>query len=120
MIPREYTFGRTARRTATVAVPLLATATGTAAAHGGGGTGGGMMDGGGWGVVGGTMVLWGLLWMGLLVALPLLLGYAFLVRGSGASADRPFALLRERYARGELSEEEYERRREHLQRGDEG
>ena len=43
--------------------PLLITTTGTAVAHGGGSYGGGMM-GGGWGLFGGTIGFWGLLWMG--------------------------------------------------------
>ena len=76
--------GRTARRLATLAVPLLVAATGPAAAHGGGGYGGGMM-GGGWGLFGGAMGLWGLLWMGLLVAVPLYVAYALLNRGTSGN-----------------------------------
>ncbi|ELZ28985.1 hypothetical protein C474_13824 [Halogeometricum pallidum JCM 14848] len=57
--------GRTARRLAIFAIPLLVAATGTAAAYGGGSYGGGMMGGSGWGLFGGAMGLWGLLWMGL-------------------------------------------------------
>ncbi|WP_424013365.1 hypothetical protein ACOZ35_09445 [Halorubrum xinjiangense] len=73
--------GWTIRRIATLAVPLLIAATGTAAAHGSGGYGGGMM--GGWGLFGGAMGLWGLLWMGLLIAVPLYLVYVLLDRSSG-------------------------------------
>jgi putative membrane protein len=107
--------GRTARRLAILAVPLLVAATGTAAAHGGGGYGGGMM-GGGWGLFGGTMGLWGLLWMGLLIAVPLSLVYALLNRGSGENEEQSLSVLRERYARGELSDDEFDRRRKQLER----
>ncbi|WP_181693425.1 SHOCT domain-containing protein [Natronomonas sp. LN261] len=98
-----------------LAVPLLVAATGTAAAHGGGGHDGGMMGGGGWGLFGGGMGLWGLLWMGLLIGVPLYLGYALLNSDSEEKNGRPLSVLRERYARGELSEEEFQRRRKQLE-----
>ncbi|WP_335999352.1 SHOCT domain-containing protein [Halorientalis halophila] len=107
--------GRSARRLAILAVPLLVATTGTAAAHGGGSYGGGMM-GGGWGLFGGAMGLWGLLWMGLLVAVPLYLVYALFNRGSDGNEEQPLSVLRERYARGELSDDEFDRRREQLER----
>ena len=106
--------GRTVRRLAILAVPLLAATTGTAAAHGGG-NGGGTM-GGGWGLFGGTMGLWGLLWMGLLILLPLYLVLTLASRGGDGTDEPPLAVLRERYARGELSDDEFERRREQLER----
>ena len=97
-------------------LPLLVAATGTAVAHGGygGSYGGGMMGGGGWGLFGGTMGLLGVLWMVLLLAVPAYLVYALLVRDGDDGADRPLTVLRERYARGELSDEEFEQRRERL------
>ena len=107
--------GRTARRLALLAVPLLVAATGTAAAHGGGSYGGGMM-GGDWGLFGGAMGLWGLLWMGLLIAVPLYLVYALLNRGSGGTEEQSLSVLRERYARGELSDDEFDRQRKQLER----
>lgn len=107
--------GRTARRLAILAVPLLIAATGTAAAHGGGSYGGGMM-GGGWGLFGGTMGIWGLLWMGLLIAVPLYIVYVLLNRGSGENDEQALSVLRERYARGELSDDEFDRRRKQLER----
>jgi len=70
--------GRIARRLAILAVSLLVATTGTAAAHGGGSYGGGMMGGSGWGLFGGAMGLWGLLWMGLFIAVPLYFVYALL------------------------------------------
>lgn len=110
---------RTARRTTITAVGLLATATGTAAAHGGGSIGGGgMMGGGSWGLFGGTMGLWGLLWMALLIAIPAYLLYAFVSRDRDDGSDSPRAVLREQYARGELSDEAFERRRERLDRAE--
>lgn len=113
------TLGRTTRRIALFATPLLVAATGTAAAHGGGGmTGGGYGTGmmGGWGLFGGGMGLWGLLWMVLLFAVPLYVAYVLLERASGGKDRRPESVLRERYARGELDEEEFERRRDELER----
>lgn len=107
--------GRTARRLAILAVPLLVAATGTAASHGSGSYGGGMM-GGGWGLFGGAMGLWGLLWMGLLIAVPLYLVYALLNRGSDGNEEQSLSVLRERYARGELSDDEFDRRRKQLER----
>ncbi|QFU84401.1 SHOCT domain-containing protein [Natronorubrum aibiense] len=105
---------RTARRLAILSVPLLVAATGTAAAHGSGSYGGGMM--GGWGLFGGTMGLWGLLWMGALIAVPLYIVYALLNRGSGGNEEQSLSVLRERYARGELSDDEFDRRRKQLER----
>ena len=106
--------GRIARRLALLAVPLLVVTTGSAAAMGGGYGGG--MTGGGWTPFGGAMGLWGLLVMGLLIALPLYLLFALAGRGDGADEERPLSVLRKRYARGELSDEEFERRRERLER----
>jgi len=113
MIQFTAQFGRIARRLPLLAVPLLVATTGTAAAHGGGSYGGGMM-GGGWGLFGGAMGLWGLLWMGILIAVPLYLVFALAGRNGDRSDERPLSVLRERYARGELSDEEFERRRDHL------
>lgn len=109
------TLRRTTRRIVMLAVPLLVAATGTAAAHGSGGYGGSMMGGGGWGLFGGGMGLWGLLWMGLLLAVPLYLAYSFLTGGSEGNNSRPLSVLRERYARGELTDEEFDRRQKQLE-----
>lgn len=114
MIQIRTTIRRIARRQAILTIGLLVGATGTAAAHGDGSYGGGGMMGGGWGLFGGTMGLWGLLWMGLLIAIPAYLLYTFLSRGRDERADPPLTVLRERYARGELSEAEFDRRRERL------
>lgn len=113
--------GRLGRRTTLTALPLLVVATGTVAAHGGGGYGGGMMGGGitggtMGGAFGGTMGLVGFLWMALLVAIPLYLGYVLLRRETGDADAGAQAVLRERYARGDLSDEEFERRRAVIER----
>ena len=50
----------------------------------------------------------------LLIAVPLYLVYALLDNESGSDDSRPLSVLRERYARGELTDEEFERRREQL------
>jgi putative membrane protein len=54
--------------------------------------------------------------MGLLIAVPLYLVYALLDRGSGGNEEQSLSVLRERYARGELSDEEFDRRRKQLER----
>lgn len=77
-----------------------------------GGPFGGSTMGGGMGLFGGAM---GLLWMGLLVLVPLAILYGLASRSRPASAD-PLALLRERFARGELTADEFDRRRERLER----
>jgi putative membrane protein len=77
-----------------------------------------MMWGDGWGWLGGLMML---VFWGALVAL-----VVFLVRGFGArssheaeTSSRPSAeeILAERFARGEISQEEFEQRRSVLDRG---
>ncbi|WP_336134705.1 SHOCT domain-containing protein [Natronomonas amylolytica] len=106
--------GRTTRRIAILAIPLLVAATGTVAAHSGESYGG--MMGGGWSLFGGAMGLWGLLWMGLLIAAPVYIAYSLLDRESSGDDERSLSVLRERYARGEISDDEFDRRREQLER----
>lgn len=98
---------------AIVVLPLLGVATGTAAAHSGatGGMMGGGMDGfGGFGMFGGGLFLWPLVLLGI----GLILAYS--LRSDGDKDDVALAELRDRYARGELSEEEFETRRVQLYR----
>lgn len=73
--------------------------------------GGGMMGYGGFGMFGGGMFLWPL----LLVAVVGILYYATRNREESESPDSALATLRERYARGELSDEEFEERRQRLE-----
>lgn len=112
------TFGRTVRRVSGRATPLLVVATGPAAANSGVEYGIGMMGGGSWGLFAGAMGLWGLLWMGIIIGVPLYLAYSLLDRGAGEDDERPLSVLRERYARGELSDEEFESRRENLEQSE--
>ncbi|MFC6837827.1 SHOCT domain-containing protein [Halomarina ordinaria] len=81
--------------------------------HGGTWNDGHMVGWGGWGW--GTMLL-GLLWMALLVALPAYLVYWLATRSrtDGRAEDRALAVLQERYARGDIDDEEFDRRRARL------
>ena len=112
--------GRTARRLALTAggVLVAATTTASATAYGGHHHGGGM-ETGMWGF-GGGMWLWGLLWMGVLFAVLALTARAVFDwgrDGQQSQTDRsPREVLRERYARGDLDDDEFERRRETLRR----
>ncbi len=102
MIRHTAAYARTVRRLVILSTTLLVAVTGTAAAMGSGSHSAG------------TMGLWGLLWMGLLIAVPLAVVYSILTRGAdaggerpGGDAERPRSLLRERYVRGETDEEEF-------------
>ncbi|MFC6756704.1 MULTISPECIES: SHOCT domain-containing protein [Haloarcula] len=112
--------GRIARL-ALVALVVVLAATGPAAAHAGDdgthhhdgwmGTHGGM----GWGMGWGAWFLWpALLLLGGVAA------YALLRQANGGTAgsDDAMSALRERYARGDIDEEEFEQRRQTLQRGE--
>jgi putative membrane protein len=73
---------------------------------------GGWFGGGGMGV--GMWVFWILLIVVVVVLIKALAG-----RGSDSSAQRresPLEILKARYARGEISEEEYHRRRDELEK----
>ena len=98
--------------TALLAGALIAVAGTASAQHGGGG----MMGGGGYGgfgIPGFGLVFWALLALGVV----LLVGYSRDRSDSDAqSTDRALDTLRERYARGELSTEEFEARRAELER----
>lgn len=73
--------------------------------------GGGMMGTGGFGMVGGWMFVVPLLLLGLVI----LLVVAFADRDDAEPTDSALETLRRRYARGELTEEEYEARRRTLE-----
>jgi putative membrane protein len=79
----------------------------------------GMWDDGhmtGWGLWGWGMMLFGLLWMALIIGLPIYFVYWLVARSQtdGPSEDRALVALREQYARGEIDDEEFERRRGRL------
>lgn len=72
--------------------------------------------GGGW-MVGGVGFLWMLLWALVLIGLPVALVYHLLTRSESRDETPPddaLALLRRRYAQGEIDEEEFETRRAEL------
>lgn len=79
--------------------------------------GGGHVWGDGWMTGFGWMGLWGVPWMLLLVGLPIALVY-FLTsrREPQQGTDAAVATLRERYARGEINDEEFETLRAKLSR----
>ncbi|WP_435158471.1 SHOCT domain-containing protein [Haladaptatus sp. DFWS20] len=99
-----------------IVATLLATTTGTVVAHTDGAhAGGGHMWSDGWMTGPGWMGLWGLLWMVLLVAVPLALVYLFARRRDTERGTNPaVAALRERYTRGEIDDEEFDRLRAKL------
>lgn len=72
----------------------------------------------GWmGSHGGTYgYLWMALWMVVLIGVPLGLGYLLLTRrdSSDGTTDDALAVLRRRYAEGEIAEEEFDERRRKL------
>ena len=102
-------FGRTGL---VAGITLLVGATGSAVAQGGGSVGGGMMDGS-WGMFGGWGFLWFLIFLGIIVLA------VSVASGNGGTQivgqqDRAQEELRKQYARGELSDEEFEKRRRKL------
>lgn len=110
MTPVPDLIGRRGRSVLFAATASLVVATGSVVAqHRPGGYDGSMMDG--WGIFGG-----GFLWLPVLVVL-LVLAVAAVGgrdRSRDAGTDRALAELRERYARGELDEDEFEKRRRTL------
>ncbi|GAA0215320.1 MULTISPECIES: SHOCT domain-containing protein [Halobacteriales] len=70
----------------------------------------------GWGGWGWGMILFGLLWMALLIALPVYAVYWLTTRSptDGHTDDSALAVLQERYARGEIDDEEFDHRRARL------
>lgn len=74
-----------------------------------------MMWGGGFGMVGGLMML--LFWGAVIALIVLVIRGAFAGPESDAKSDSksdPADILRERYAKGEIDDEEYERRKAKL------
>lgn len=71
-----------------------------------------MMDGWGHGFFG---VIWMILFWGVIIGLPIAFVWLLASRGRGNRADAR-TVLEERYARGEIDEEEFERRKSNLDR----
>jgi len=72
-----------------------------------------MMWNGGHGLWGGLMML---LFWGLVIGLVVLAVRGFSGRSDAPRGNSALDVLKERYARGEIDEEEYERRKERLER----
>lgn len=85
--------------------------------------GGGMMGWGGWGgyggygmgIVGGLFMLlfWGLIIVGLVLVVRWLWDHGRTGTGAG-TGDPPLEILKRRYARGEISKEEFDRMKQDL------
>jgi putative membrane protein len=109
------TFTTTIVRSAVGSV-LLAAVTGIATAQHGGGHSGGMggmsggMGGFGW---------WPIIWSLTLLSVVLIIGYGIYAHGRTPAeqthTDTALSTLRSRYARGDISEEEFEERRRRLE-----
>jgi putative membrane protein len=71
----------------------------------------------GWGLAGMTMMIlfWVLVIVGLVLVVRSFTRDAAATSGSAQRADRAFGILRERYARGEIDEAEYEARLRRLE-----
>ncbi|MFB6132596.1 MAG: SHOCT domain-containing protein [Halanaeroarchaeum sp.] len=78
--------------------------------------GGGMMGGVGLGMLGGGMFLGPLLLLGLVI----LIAYGVTNGSERQSGNEAVETLRERYARGEIDEEEFEERRRMLEERNDG
>ena len=66
-----------------------------------------------WGAGGLVMMLMMLVFWGVVIV-ALVLGIRWLSQGRGAAEDSALAILRERYARGEINRDEFEARRRDL------
>ena len=75
----------------------------------------GMMDGNGYGMMsGGYWIIWLIFWILIIIGLVLLIKYLW--EGSGAKRGEESALeiLKKKYARGEISKEEFEEKKKDL------
>ncbi len=74
----------------------------------------GMMDGYGYGMGYGAWILWLLFWILVIIGLVLLIRYLW--QGGGARKEEESALeiLKKKYARGEISKEEFEEKKKDL------
>jgi putative membrane protein len=75
----------------------------------------GMMDGYGYGMMsGGMWILWLIFWILILVGLALLIKYLWEGAGVRAGHESALEVLKKRYARGEISKEEFEEKKKDL------
>lgn len=74
-----------------------------------------MMDGYGYGIMSGGMWIIGLLfWLLILVGLILLIKYLWEGAGAKRTEESALEVLKKRYARGEISKEEFEEKKKDL------
>ena len=75
----------------------------------------GMMDGYGYGMMSGGMWILGLIfWILILVGIVLLIKYLWEGAGSKGSQESALEVLKKRYARGDISKEEFEEKKKDL------
>ena len=75
----------------------------------------GMMDGYGYGMMSGGMWIVGLIfWILILIGLVLLIKYLWLGSGIRGGPESALEVLKKRYARGEISKEEFEEKKKDL------
>jgi putative membrane protein len=73
-----------------------------------------MMGDWGWGMgFGGIFMI--LFWVLIIVGIAALAKWLFSMPGSRAAGNRPLEILKERYARGEIPQEQYEKMRRELE-----
>ncbi|CAG1002826.1 MAG: SHOCT domain-containing protein [Candidatus Methanoperedens sp.] len=76
----------------------------------------GMMDGYGYGMMGGGYGILGLIfWILLIIGLVLLIKYLWAGRGDKKGEESALEILNKKYARGEISKEEFEEKKKDLQ-----
>ena len=74
-----------------------------------------MMDGYGYGMMsGGMLILWIIFWILIIIGLILLIKYLWEGAGAKRGAESTLDLLKKRYARGEISKEEFEEKKKDL------
>ncbi|CAG0957750.1 MAG: hypothetical protein MPEBLZ_01110 [Candidatus Methanoperedens nitroreducens] len=74
-----------------------------------------MMDNWGYGMMGGGMLIVGLIfWILILVGLVLLIKYLWQGAGMRGGPESALEVLKKRYARGEISKEEFEEKKKDL------
>ncbi len=76
----------------------------------------GMMDGYGYGMMSGGYGILGLIfWILLIIGLVLLIKYLWAGRGDKRGEESALEILKKKYARGEISKEEFEEKKKDLQ-----
>ncbi len=74
----------------------------------------GMMDSYGYGMMGGIWILGLIFWILVIVGLVLLIKYLWEGGGAKRTEESALEILKKRYARGEISKEEFEERKKDL------